>query len=136
MLGLGQQSSISLTPFGLKGRLRSWPRMRWPMLRRQLAHIHFVIGQRGVRPRSAAQCRRDASYVWILKGEKPGNLPAQVYIKAAKALGITIPSTCLPAPTNKLNGFVRSTVCCGCSGPDLALFLRGVAYSRWSVVWG
>jgi len=50
--------------------------------------------------------RRAASYVdRILKGEKPANLPMQaptelvMNLKTTKALGLTVPQTCLWPPT-------------------------------------
>jgi len=50
--------------------------------------------------------RRAASYVdRILKGEKPANLPMQaptelvMNLKTTKALGLTVPQTCLWSPT-------------------------------------
>jgi putative ABC transport system substrate-binding protein len=55
-----------------------------------------------------SQFRPAAGYVdRILKGEQPANLPVQaptkydlvISLKTAKALGPTVPDTCLPAPT-------------------------------------
>ena len=54
-------------------------------------------------PDFSDQYRRAASYVDILKGEKPGDLPVQaptkyelaINLKSAKALGLDVPATLL-----------------------------------------